>query len=179
MDTKSVMHTLAQLAAALNRSPVSVSTLQKQLALPVLAGAGYSAAYLAFLRTVVRLRMHNISNERLEELWALEKKLLHLLHADATDSPTWFLDHCGKTPHRARRLLLSNYDLGRPLNAHAVQQGLDFAVRSSELFAGEEMGEDALRVLADCAKLTRSIRADAKKESGHVRRAVQWVARWP
>ena len=41
------------------------------------------------------------------------------------------------------------------------------------------MGEDALRVLADCAKLTRSIRADAKKEAGHVRRAVQWVGRWP
>ena len=173
------MHTLAELAAALNRPPVYISGVQKRFELPVVKGTGYAEAYLAFLRTVVGLRMHNISEDTLRELWELEKKLLQLLHEDSTGSATWFLDHCGPVTHRARRLLLSNYDLGVALDSRALQPGLDFADRPPELFAGKEMGEDALRVLDECVKLTLHVRDGARSELAGVRRAAQWVARWP
>ena len=173
------MHTLADIAAALHRLPVYVSGLQKRFELPVTEGAGYPAAYLAFLRTVVALRMHDIGEDALRELWRLEKKLLQLMHADSTGSPTWYLDHCGSTRHRGRRLLLSNYDLGVALHSRALQPGLNFAERPKELFAGTEMGEDALRVLDECARQTLRIRDAARQELPMVRVAAEWVARWP
>lgn len=40
------------------------------------------------------------------------KKLLVMLHADSTGSPTWFLDSCGAATSPKRRLLLTNYELG-------------------------------------------------------------------
>jgi len=43
-------HTLGEMAASLNRSPLYVSSLQKRFELPVFSGAAYSPAYLAFLR---------------------------------------------------------------------------------------------------------------------------------
>lgn len=46
-------YTLAEIAKALNRPAVTVSSLQNRFELPALEGAGYSDAYLAFLKTVV------------------------------------------------------------------------------------------------------------------------------
>src|ERR1035437_2140165 len=105
------MHTLGDMAKLLNRSPVYLAGLQKRFELPAIDGAGYSDAYLAFMRTVVFLRLFNVTEESLRDLWRLEKKLLQLLHVDSTGSPTWFLDSCGPPPHR-RRLLLTNHDMG-------------------------------------------------------------------
>ena len=99
------MHTLGDMAKALNRPAVYLSGLQARFELPLLEGAAYSDAYLAFIRTVVYLRALFISEEALRDLWHIEKKLLALLHADSTGSPTWFLDACGQTAHRNRRLL--------------------------------------------------------------------------
>jgi hypothetical protein len=45
-----------------------------------------------------------------------------------------------------------------------------------ELFAGQEMGEDALRVLNDYRKHTR-ISADVNAEAPHVRATVAWSKR--
>lgn len=89
------MHTLAEIAKALNRPVVYLSGLQARFEVPVLEGAGYSGAYLAFLRVIVHLRTLGIAEDKLRELWDIEKKLLQLLHADTTGSPTWFLDSCG------------------------------------------------------------------------------------
>ena len=143
------MHTLGDMAKALNRPAVYLSGLQARFELPLLEGAAYSDAYLAFIRTVVYLRALFISEEALRDLWHIEKKLLALLHADSTGSPTWFLDACGQTAHRNRRLLLTNFDMGVKVPAKMVQLGLDFSGQLPELFAGKEMGEDALRVLND------------------------------
>jgi hypothetical protein len=71
------------------------------------------------------------------------------LHVDSSGSKTWFLDSCAAITRRDRRLLLSNYDIGIAVPAHAIQLGLNFAATLPELFAGKEMGEDALRVLTD------------------------------
>lgn len=72
---------------------------------------------------------------------------MQLLHLDSTGSTTWFLDSCGQTTNRDHRLLLSNYNLGVPIPSNELQLGLNFADKTPELFGGQEMGEDGLRVL--------------------------------
>ena len=167
------------MAEVLNRSTVYLSGLQKRLELPVFEGATYPDAYQEFFRTVIYLRTFGVSEESLRELWVLEKKLLTLLHVDSTGSRTWFLDACGRTTHRERRLLLSNFDLGIPLDAREVQTGLDFSDRLPELFEGKAMGEDALRVLDECLKLEKTMLNDVRAELPHVREAVKWAGHLP
>src|ERR1035441_6017663 len=99
------MHTLADIAKALNRPAVVLSGFQSRFELPGADGAGYSDAYLAFLKTLVFLRTIGIAEDRLQRLWHLEKKLLHLNHVDSAGSKTWFLDSCGAITRRDRRLL--------------------------------------------------------------------------
>jgi hypothetical protein len=172
-------HTFAGIARRLNRPAVVVSSLQNRFELPAFEGAGYSGAYLAFLKTVVCLRTLGIAEDRLFRLWLLEKKLLQLLHVDSTGSKTWFLDSCGTTTRRDRRLLLSNYDIGIAVPAHALQLGLNFAATLPELFPGKERGEDALRVLNDIIPLQTAIRADVAAELPHLRETAKWAARLP
>ena len=171
--------TLAEMAKALNRPAVVVSGLQNRFELPAFEGAGYSDAYLAFLKTVVHLRILGIAEERLLRLWHLEKKLLQLLHVDSTGSKTWVLDSCGAITRRDHRLLLTNYDIGVPVPAKEVQLGLNFAEKPPELFPGKEMGEDALRVLNEIIPLHAAIRADIVAELPHLRETVKWAARLP
>ncbi len=169
--------TFAQLAEALHRPAVVITSLQHRFELPTLAVTGYSKAYVAFLQTLLSLRALAISEDRILDLWKLEKKLLQLIHVDSTGSKTWFLDSCGRTDHLNRRLLLSNYDIGIAVPAHSIQLGLDFAQRSPELFAGTEMGEDAIRVLNKIIPLQASIRSDVAAELPHLRQTVRWAAR--
>lgn len=173
----SAAYSLADMANALNRPAVVITSLQHRFELPSLSGPAYSSAYLEFLRTLVSLRALAISEDRILDLWHLEKKLLQLIHADSTGSKTWFLDYCGRTDHLHQRLLLTNYDIGIAVPAHAIQLGLDFAQHSPELFAGTEMGEDATRVLNKIIPLQTSIRADIAAELPHLRQTVKWVAR--
>jgi hypothetical protein len=174
------VHALADIAAALNRSPQFFRGVQARLALPAFEGTGYSPAYFAFFRTVVYLRALNTSDDSLRDLWNLEKKLLRLLHADSTGSPTWFLDSCGATNHPRQRLLLSNYDLGVEVPARALQLGLNFSKDPlPELFAGAEKREDALRVLSDYLKLYGRIRADLATQDPLLREAMQWASQLP
>ena len=170
------MHTFGDMARALNRSTVYLSGLQRRFKLPAFEGAAYPPAYVAFLRAVIALRAFDIPEETLRDLWRLEKKLLQLLHVDSTGSSTWFLDSCGATTHAGRRLLLTNHDLGVPLTGSEVQTGLNFADSLPELFAGREMGEDALRVFRECLKIRDRIRADIATELPHLRAAVKWAA---
>ncbi len=171
------MHTFADLTKALNRSTLYLSGLQSRFELPVIDGAGYSEAYLAFLQKVVHLRTLSITEEMLRDLWHIEKKLLVMLHADSTGSPTWFLDSCGATTSPKRRLLLTNYELGAEVHGKGLQLGLNFADTAPELFAGQEMGEDALRVLNDYRKLYARISAEVKVEMPLVRASVTWAKR--
>ena len=171
--------TLGEMAKALNRSPLYLGGLQKRFELPVLKGAAYSKAYLAFLQAVIALRVLGIAEDTLVRLWKIERALLRLLHVDSTGSPTWFLDACGQATHPTRRLLLSNHDLGVEVPAKAVQLGLDFAEKREELFAGHEMGEDALRLLHTYLDLHTRIRAELQRELPHIRDAVSWAAALP
>lgn len=168
--------TLGDLAKALNRSPLYLGGLQRRFGLPVFKGAVYSHAYRAFLKTLIALRTLGIAEDALLRLWKIERALLQLLHVDTTGSPTWFLDACGATTHRTRRLLLSNHDLGVDVPARTVQLGLDFADQRKELFAGKDVGEDALRLLNTYLELYGRIISDLRSELPHVREAVRWAA---
>jgi hypothetical protein len=170
------MHTLGDMANQVNRAPVYLRGLQARFELPTFEGTRYSEAYLAFLQTLVFLRTLGIAEETLRDLWHTEKKLLHLLHVDSTGSSTWFLDACGQTCHRQRRLLLTNHDLGMPIPSKELQLGLDFSARLPELFGSTEMGEDVLRVLNDYLRLYLRIHEDVNGELPHVRAAVKWAA---
>ena len=141
------MHTFGDIAKFLNRAPVYLQVLQKRFELPVFKGEGYSNSYLLFLQTVINLRTLNIPEETILGLWRIERKLLQILHADTTGSPTWFLDSCGSRRNRAHRLLLSNFDMGVYLSSGILQLGLQFSDTAKELFTGKEMGEDALALL--------------------------------
>ena len=170
------MQSFGDIAKALNRSTVYLSGLQKRFELPSFEGAAYSNSYVAFLRGVINLRTFDISEETLRDLWHLEKKLLQLLHVDSTGSRTWFLDSCGATPHPERRLLLTNHDLGVAVPARELQLGLNFASKTPELFAGTEMGEDALRALNKYIPEHNRIMAAITAELPHVRAATQWAS---
>ena len=169
------MQSLAEIANELNRSVVYLRSLQTRLELPVFEGAGYSDAYIAFLRSVVYLRILNVSEESLRDLWRLEKKLLQLLNLDSAGSKTWFLDACGQTTHPRRRLLLSNYDIGVELPSKTIQLGLNFASKLPEFFAGSEMGESAIRVLSDYLKIHSRIQAGIVEEAKIIRSAARWA----
>ena len=142
------------------------------------ADYSYSTAYLELLRTLVYLRTLSIPEETLRDLWHIEKKLLQLLHADSTGSPTWFLDSCGQTTNPGHRLLLTNHDLGVNVPSRTVQLGLNFADTLPELFAGREMGEDVLRVLHDYLKLHSRILDLIQGELPLLRAATRWATRF-
>ena len=99
------MHTLGDMAKTLNRSAVYLHGVQARFELPTLEGAGYTEAYLAFLRTVVFLRMLNVSEESLRDLWHLEKKLLQLLRSKKRLPQTYYCLSTIRRPmwHRSGR----------------------------------------------------------------------------
>ena len=169
------MVSLAHISKQLNRSAVYLTGLQTRFNLPPFQTIPNSKALLEFLRGLTALRAFGVSEESLRDLWRLEKKLLQLLHADGSGSATWYLDACGLHDNRDRRLLLSNYDVGMDLGSGALQLGLDFSSRTAELFAGREMGEDAIRVLTQCAKSKIAICEQIKTELPHLRSTVNWA----
>ena len=149
-----------------------IASAQKRFGLPVLES--YSQGYESFLRKILHLRVLGVSEETLREFWAVEQKLIEVLHLDPQSSPTWLVDACAFGADPDRRLLLSNIDLGFILPATELQIGLNFATSSQELFAGKEMGEDALRLISDYPTRLAAIRSTVASESRILRDALKW-----
>lgn len=168
------MYTLADIARMHNRSVLYLRGLQERFGVEVFEGAGYSKAYAAWFRTVIHLRLLGIGEESLVKLWQLEKKIIQLLHIDAFESPTWYLDACGRKLHRRRRLLLTNYDLSVNLFSRKLQPGFNFRPRPVELFKGSDMGEDVDKLLERYLQLYRAVVTDALKESRQLASAAGW-----
>jgi hypothetical protein len=160
------------LAEGLGRPMVWVVGVQKRFGLPVLER--YPEGCESFLRKVVHLRVLGVSEETLREFWAVERKLIAVLHLDPQTSPTWMVDACAYPSDPDRRLLLSNIDLGFPLPATDLQIGLNFASPSLELFAGKEMGEDALRLISDYRTRLSGIRSTVASELPVLKGAIKW-----
>lgn len=104
----------------------------------------------------------------------MERKLIEVLHLDPQSSPTWMVDACAVPADPERRLLLSNIDLGFILPATDLQIGLNFAASSPELFAGKEMGEDALRLISDYRTRLTTIRLVVGSESKILQETLKW-----
>jgi hypothetical protein len=166
------MKSMKLMAEGLGRPGVWVAGVQKRFGLPVLES--YPEGYEAFLRKIVHLRVLGVSEETLREFWAVERKLIEVLHLDPQSSPTWMVDACAFGADPDRRLLLSNIDLGFTLSAIDLQIGLNFAASSPELFAGKEMGEDALRLISDYRTRLTVIRSAVASESRILRAALKW-----
>ena len=74
------------------------------------------------------------------------------------------MDSCDAATNPERRLLLTNYVLGRDITTSGLQLGLNFAQPTRELFSHAERGEDALLVLNRCLELQTRIKADIDLE---------------
>lgn len=195
------MRSVKNLADRLGRPTVWVSGVQKRFGLQVLES--YSEGYEEFLRKILHLRVLGVSEETLREFWAVERKLVEVLHLDPQSSPTWMVDACAYPSDPDRRLLLSNIDLGFdgtllpqsratpsglpsevfraasqaawfPQPVNAVQIGLNFATSTPELFARRDMGEDALRLISDYRSRLAVIRSTVASESRILRSALKW-----
>jgi hypothetical protein len=166
------MKSMKLMAERLGRPVVWVAGVQKRFGLPVLES--YPEGYESFLRKIMHLRVLGVSEETLREFWAVERKLIEVLHLDPQSSPTWMVDACAYPSDPNRRLLLSNIDLSFPLPATELQIGLNFAATSTELFAGRDMGEDALRLIGDYRTRLAAIRSSVASESRILRAALKW-----
>jgi hypothetical protein len=166
------MTSMTELAKRLGRPAMWIAGVQKRFGLPVLES--YSEGYECFLRKILYLRVLGVSEESLREFWGVERKLIEVLHLDSQSSPTWMVDACSVAGDPDRRLLLSNIDLGFLLPATDLQIGLNFAASSPELFAGKEMGEDALRLISDYRTRLTALCSSVDSESKLLRDALKW-----
>jgi hypothetical protein len=169
------MYSLSEIAGILGRDRIALLGLLKRFDLPICKGGSYPDCYVSFLKSVIFMRLAQITEGQILELWSLEHKLMTILHGDSLGSPTWMIDGHDQSTHEGRRLFLSRFDLGTELKASAVQPGLDFAESEQELFAGEEMGEDALRLLKSYLKLLTSIRQILQVQSPVMIAAGRWA----
>jgi hypothetical protein len=169
--------TLAEIAAELGRDRLYLLGWIKRFELPPGQGNRYPATYLSFFRQVVFLRLAQIPEEKLVELWVLEKKLMSLLNVDTSSSPTWMIDGHAAVGNDSRRLFLSRFDIGTDLQSACVQPGLDFSPAPAELFGGRDMGEDALRLLGIYLAELKPVLATVAAQSAVLGEAARWAGR--
>ena len=88
------MYSLSEIAEILGRDRVTLLGWVKRFELPVFSKGGYPECYMPFLRNVVYLRLAQVTESQILELWKLEQKLMRILHADSLGSATWMIDGC-------------------------------------------------------------------------------------
>ncbi|MCH7228747.1 hypothetical protein [Haloferula sp. A504] len=169
------MYSLSEIAELLGRDRAALLGWVKRFDLPGFQGRGYPECYLSFLRSIAYLRLAQVTEKQIHELWTVELKLMALLHADSLGSPTWMIDGHDHPGHEERRLFLSRFDLGADVSAAAVQPGLDFSESEVELFGGQEMGEDALRLQASYRELVGPLRSKLSEQAPILTAAGRWA----
>jgi hypothetical protein len=166
--------TLSELSDRFGRPALWITRMRKRFGLPALED--YPECYVAFLRKIRDLRNLGVSEEKLGDLWNLERKLIAILHLDLGGGEFSLIEGCSAEADPDRRLLLSNADLGVPLMARDVQAGLDFSAgRPKELFEGKAMGEDALRILREYRILLQEIRELVGRERKVLKDSLEWA----
>jgi hypothetical protein len=101
--------------------------------------------------------------------------LIEILHLDLGGAELSLIEGCYVEADPDRRLLLSNADLGVPIMARDVQTGLDFQKRPQELFVGKEMGEDALRLIAEYRIILQDVMDIVGKEMVLMKESLKWI----
>lgn len=169
------------LCRILGKSPVFILRLQKALDLYVPpSDEGYQRAYVCFLEKIVALRTFGIPLPDIVDLFSKERRLLELLRFDAlSDSPTWYLDGCGRRAgSEGDCLLLSGYCLGFSIDRPSYQPNLDFGRRDDHLFAGHEMGEDICRSLGIYREQAAKLCMRISREIPVLQNALYWGERY-
>ena len=172
MPGSSPMKSLAYLSKELGRPAVWITGIQKRFGLP--SAEHYPETYVEFLRKILYLRNLGVGEDTLRDLWRIEGKIIETLHLDPKTSPTSFMEACVAPADPERRLLFSNIDLGVELSGESLQIGLNFAASKPELFAGREMGEDAIRLLREYNTQLQAIRSSVSAEASLLRAALKW-----
>jgi len=190
--------TFSELCQDCGKSQVYVRNLQASLGLPALRlvrrsssseggslgeegpvpakDSRYSSAYARFIQTIIALRTFSVPPGEITDLFTKEQIVLRLLKVDALSvSATWYLDQCADKGHSERRLLLTGYDVGFPIDGKIIQPNLDFGMRNQELFSGKEMGEDVRRALDSYLRLRAKIMARVDQERPVLNQALQWA----
>ncbi len=178
--------TFSELCQACGKSQVYVRNLLTSLGLPALRSLGEEgsvpakdsrySAYARFIQTIIALRTFSVPLTEIADLFTKEQIVLRLLKVDALGAtPTWYLDQCADKGHKDRRLLLTGYDVGFPIDSKVIQPNLDFGVRKKELFSGKEMGEDVRRALDSYLRLLAKIMARVEQERPVLNQALQWA----
>ncbi len=163
----------ADLAQALGRQALWINRIRKRFGLSVLED--YPEYYVNFLRKIRDLRNLGVSEDKLSDLWELERKLIAILHLNLGGGELSLIEGCSAEADPDHRLLLSNADLGVPLMARDVQAGLDFSAgRAKELFEGQAMGEDALRLLCEYRALLQEVRGNMTSERNVLKESLRW-----
>ena len=172
-------YSFPELCQALGRSQVAVRNLQTGLDMFVSSnGDRYSDAYLQFMQKVVALRTLNIPLEDIRDLFIKEKRIMEMLHVDsASDSPTWYLDHCHGGERTASELFLTGYDVGAPLHSGRIQVNLNFHRTGKELFSGPAMGEDVNEFCLAYTRQLEKMKRRIQEERQVLRRALAWADR--
>jgi hypothetical protein len=167
----------SELCQACGKSQVYVKNIQTCLGLPAPAkDSGYSPAYARFIQAITALRAFSVPMSEIADLFTKEQIVLRLLKVDALGASfAWHLDHCDPKGHKERRLLLTGYDVGFPIDGKVIQPNLDFGVQKQELFSGEEMGEDVRRALDSYRQLLAKVRARVDQERPVLNQALQWA----
>lgn len=170
------------LCQILGKSPVYVMQLQKALDLYVpRSDEGYRRPYVCFLEKMIAIRTFGIRLADIADLFAKERRLLELLRFDAlSDSPTWYLDGCGRQVARDQGdcLLLSGYCLGFSIDTPSYQPNLDFGRRDNHLFDGHEMGEDVYCSLRLYREQAQKLCGRISQEIPVLRNALYWGERY-
>jgi hypothetical protein len=163
----------ADLVEKLGRPALWITRMRKSFGLPCLEE--YPDCYEVFLRKIRDLRNLGISEEKLGDLWSLERKLIENLHLDLGDGELSLIEGCSIEVDPDRRLLLSNADLGMPLMARDIQAGLNFKLHPRDLFNSGEMGEDALRLVGEYRDLLQRIGVSVTSESRVLKNSLKWA----
>ena len=165
--------TSSALSESLGRPALWITRMRKRFGLPVLEE--YPECYVAFLRKIRDLRNLGVSDEKLGDLWDLERKLIEILHLDLGGGELSLIEGCSTEVDPDRRLLISNADLGVPLMARDVQAGLDFSTgRPKELFEGQDMGEDSLLLLRQYQTLLQEVMGIVGSENKVLKESLKW-----
>ncbi len=168
--------TFARLCEVVGKGTFYISNIQRNLGVYVPStDEGYSIAYVGFIEKIVALRTFNVPLADISDLFIKEKRILELLKFDSfSDSPTWYLDACGKPNRSDDTLLLTGHSLGFHLERRQIQSNLDFGKKDGELFAGHEMGEDISRAIEIYEKLATKVRTRVEKETPVLKNALFW-----
>lgn len=171
-------YTFAELCKATGKTPVYVKNIQRSMKLYEPDKDKYSESYLKFMEKIVALRTLSIKQEKINELFDLEKKVLKCLHFDSiSDSKTWYLDACCGDSDNGKKnvLMLTEVPLDFSIKEGAVQHQLNFKERDPELFNAVEMGENVRRILDVYNRMLNEVRNVIEKEKFVLRDALMWA----